>query len=249
MSIFKRIRDITLATINDLIDRSEDPVKMLNQYIRDMEDEIAEAEVAVAKQIAVEKKLLHQYEEAAEMVQKREEQAMKALAAGNEDLARRALQDKKVHASKAEEFKVHYENAKSNAEQLRARLKEMKEELEKMKNRRETLVARAETAKAQKKVNEAMSGIGKNSASKGFERMQEKVLQLEAEAKASMELSLDDRSLDDELSALDQSDIDLELAQLKAKLAEAGSNTSGSAEANVADNNEAGNGSESAQEK
>jgi phage shock protein A len=55
MSIFKRIRDITLATINDLIDRSEDPVKMLNQYIRDMEDEIAEAEVAVAKQIAVEK--------------------------------------------------------------------------------------------------------------------------------------------------------------------------------------------------
>lgn len=230
MSLFKRIRDITLATINDLIDRSEDPVKMLNQYIRDMEDDIAEAEVAVAKQIAVEKKLLHQYEESAEMAQKREEQAMKALAAGNEDLARRALQDKKVHEEKAKEFKVHYENAKSNADQLRARLREMKDEFEKMKNRRETLVARAESAKAQKKVNETMSGFGKDSASKGFERMQEKVMQLEAEAKASLELRAEDHSLDDELSALDQSDIELELEALKAKLAANASGESGGQE-------------------
>jgi phage shock protein A len=92
MSIFKRIRDISAAAINDMIDKAEDPVKMLNQYLRDMEDDISDAEISVAKQIAIEKKFKHQYEEAQEMVDKRGEQAVKAMESENEDLARRALQ-------------------------------------------------------------------------------------------------------------------------------------------------------------
>ena len=70
---------------------------MLNQFIRDMEEDIRDAESAVAKQIAIEKKFKQQYEEAEEMVNKREEQAMQALEQENEDLARRALEDKKEH--------------------------------------------------------------------------------------------------------------------------------------------------------
>lgn len=97
MGIFKRLRDLTMASINDLLDKAEDPVKMLNQFLRDMGEDIKEAEMAVAKQIAVEKRFKQQYEEAEEMVTKREEQALKALEAGNEDLARRVLQDKKEH--------------------------------------------------------------------------------------------------------------------------------------------------------
>ncbi|WP_128895165.1 PspA/IM30 family protein [Longirhabdus pacifica] len=218
MGIFKRIRDISSAAINDVIDKAEDPVKMVSQYIRDMEDDIAEAEIAVAKQIAVEKKLKHQAEEAQEMVDKRMEQAKKALASGNEDLARRALEDKKEHEQKAEDFRTQYENAKSNADNLRAQLKEMKDEFEKMKNRKDTLVARAETAKAQKKINQTMSGFGKGSGVKGFDRMNDKVMQMEAEAEASGELKKSNRSLDDELDALGSSDVDDELAALKAEL-------------------------------
>jgi phage shock protein A len=85
MSIFKRIRDISSATINDLIDKAEDPVKMLSQYLRDMEKDIADAEVGVAKQISIEKRFKQQYDEAKEMVEKRAEQAVKALEAGNEN--------------------------------------------------------------------------------------------------------------------------------------------------------------------
>lgn len=218
MSIFKRIRDVSMAAIHDLIDKAEDPVKMLNQYLRDMEDDIAEAEIGVAKQIAIEKKFRHQLEEAQEMVEKRSEQAMKALESGNEDLARRALQDKKEHQAKVEDFKVQYENAKSNADQLRSQLSEMKSEYEKMKNKKDTLVARAEAAKAQKQINQAMSGFGKDSSAKGFERMSEKVLQMEAEAEASRELRGSSQSLDDELAALDN-DVEDELAALKAQLA------------------------------
>ncbi|MFD7524251.1 PspA/IM30 family protein [Paenibacillus chitinolyticus] len=221
MGIFKRLRDLTMASMNDLLDKAEDPVKMLNQFLRDMEQDIQEAEVAVAKQIAIEKKFKQQYEEAEEMVGKRTEQAMKALEQGNEDLARRALEDKKEHQTRFDEMKRQYDIAKTNADQLRNQLSDMKDEFSKMKNKKDLLIARAEAAKAQKHINQAMSGFGTDNAAKGFDRMSEKVLQLEAEAQASGELRSKGKSLDDELDQLGKSDgVDDELAAMKAKLAE-----------------------------
>ncbi|KEQ23699.1 PspA/IM30 family protein [Paenibacillus tyrfis] len=220
MGIFKRLRDMTMASINDLLDKAEDPVKMLNQFLRDMEEDILEAESAVAKQIAIEKKFKQQYEEAQEMVQKREEQALKALESGNEDLARRALQDKKEHQLRFDEMKQQYDTAKANADRLRNQLSEMKDEFSKMKNKKDILVARAEAAKAQKQINQAMTGFGTDNAAKGFDRMSQKVMQLEAEAEASNELHSKGKSLDDEFEALSKSDgVDDELAALRAKLA------------------------------
>jgi phage shock protein A len=220
MGIFKRLRDLTMASINDLLDKSEDPVKMLNQFLRDMEEDIQEAEVAVAKQIAIEKKFKQQYEEAEEMLTKRGEQAMKALEQGNEELARKALQDKKEHQERYDTFKGQFDIAKKNADQLRGQLNEMKDEFSKMKNKKDLLIARAESAKAQKSINQAMSGFGTDNAAKGFDRMTEKVLQMEAEAEASGELRSSSRSLDDELAQLDKSDgVDDELAAMKAQLA------------------------------
>jgi phage shock protein A len=221
MGIFKRLRDLTAASINDLLDKAEDPVKMLNQFLRDMEEDIMEAESAVAKQIAVEKKFKLQVEEAQEMVTKRQEQALKALEQNNEDLARRALEDKKEHQIRFDEMSKQHVIAKTNADQLRSQLNEMKDEFNKMKNKKDLLVARAESAKAQKTINQAMSGFGTDNAAKGFDRMSEKVLQMEAEAQASGELRSSNRSLDDELDKLGGgSAVDDELAALKAKIAE-----------------------------
>lgn len=218
MGLFKRLRDLTVASINDLLDRAEDPVKMLNQFLRDMEQDIVEAEAAVAKQIAVEKKFKIQYEEAGEMVQKREAQALKALEQNNEDLARRALQDKKEHQTRYEEMQKQYGIAKENADKLRSQLSEMKDEYGKMKNKRDLLVARAEAAKAQKTINRAMSGFNSDGASKGFDRMSERVLQMEAEAQASGEFANSSRSLDKELETLGDAGIEDELAAMKARL-------------------------------
>lgn len=133
-------------------------------------------------------------------------------------MARRALQDKKEHESRAHYLKVHYGDAKANADSLRDRLRKMKDEFANMQNRKDVLVARAETAKAQKQINQAMSGFGKKSAKNDFDRMSEKILQLEAEAETSKELKRRDPSLDDELNALGNDGVEDELTVLKAKL-------------------------------
>lgn len=95
MSIFKRLRDLTMSNINAIIDKAEDPIKMTDQYIRDMQEDLEDAEKAVAQQIAIEKKFKQLFEEQEALVKKREEQAHTAARAQNLDLARRALEEKK----------------------------------------------------------------------------------------------------------------------------------------------------------
>lgn len=221
MGLFKRVGDNIRANLNAMLDKAEDPVKMLEQYLRDMEDDIAEAEASVAKQIVVVKRFESSYKNAQEMVEKRTSQAMQALEQNREDLARKALEDKKIHTSKAADYKVQFEQAREVADSLKKQLQDMKDEFEKMNVKKTALVARAEAAKAQKGINKTMSGFGKDTARRGFERMEEKVLEREAEAAASLELS-SNNSLDQELAELNNgaSEIEEELARLKANLPE-----------------------------
>jgi phage shock protein A len=219
MALFKRVRDITAANVNDLLDRAEDPVKMINQFVRDMETDINEAEVSVAKQIAMEKRFEEQKNEAAALVAKRQEQAEKALEIGNEELARKALQDKKDQQAKLDLYTSEYEKAKELADELRKKLDDMKDQFNKMKAKREMLIARADAAKVQTQINHAMGNFTTDSASRGFSRMEEKVSQMEAQAEASGELSGSSKSLDDDFKQLGDSEVDDELAALKAKVA------------------------------
>ncbi|MGY4690884.1 PspA/IM30 family protein [Salibacterium sp. K-3] len=220
MSIFKRLKDVTLSNMNALLDRAEDPEKLLDQYLLDMEKDMKEAETNVAQQISIEKKFKKQLDDAVEMRDKRQEQAEKALEKGDEDLARRALEDKNKHQEKVDELTSTHENAKQSSQQLRDQLQDMKDEYEKMKAKKETLKARASSAKAQQKINESMSSFGSENASAGFDRMSEKVDELEARAETSKEMRDDSSSLDDELDELDKNDVDDELEAMKAKMKE-----------------------------
>ncbi|MDQ0231391.1 PspA/IM30 family protein [Metabacillus malikii] len=216
---FKRVKTVVDSELNALLDKAEDPVKMLEQFMRDMESDIRDAESAVAKQIANEKMLQKKYEDAQKMVDKRDEQALKAVEAGNDDLARRALEDKKLHSQTAETLKESYERAKLDSAAVRKKLDEMKAEYYQMKLKKDSLKARAESAKARTKMNRTLSGIGTDDSKRGFERMEEKVLQFEAEAETSEDIRSSNRSLDDEFETLDKtSAVDDELAALKRKL-------------------------------
>lgn len=215
MSIFKRLRDLTMSNINALIDKAEDPIKLTDQYIRDMQEDLEDAEKAVAAQIAIEKRFKGLYEEQEALVERRTQQAHQAAQAQNVELARRALEEKKAAEAKMAEYKVSYDQNKASADNLRLKLDEMRKQLTEMKNKRETLVARYNAAKAQNEINKAMSGFGSDSAAGGMKRMEEKMLQMEAQAEASNEMSSKGQSLDDEFETLSKdAAVEAELAEL-----------------------------------
>lgn len=202
MSLFKRLRDVTMSNLNALIDKAEDPVKLTDQYLRDMQEDLEDAEKAVAQQIAIEKRFKMQLEEQEALVNKRQEQATLAVEAGNLELARRALEEKKAAEQKVAEFKIGYDQNHAAANNLRMKLEEMRKQYTEMKNKRETLIARYNSAKAQTEINRAMAGFNSDTAMAGLKRMEDKMLQMEAQADASNELNAPGRSLDDEFAKL-----------------------------------------------
>ncbi|MBU9721221.1 MULTISPECIES: PspA/IM30 family protein [Bacillaceae] len=217
---FNRVRTIVSSELNSLLSKAEDPSKMLDQYIIDMEKDIADVQSSVAQQIANERVLKSKLEDATEQVAKREEQALRALQSGDEDLARRVLEDKNKLQANANSLQVAHEEALKLSEELKEKLTEMREELNEMKMKKDSLKARSESAKAREKVNKTLSGMG-NGAKSGFERMEEKVILNEAQADSSEELRSMNKSLDDELAVFDKnSAVDSELAALKAKLSQ-----------------------------
>ncbi|MNC42251.1 hypothetical protein D3C75_910600 [compost metagenome] len=188
---------------------------MTDQYIRDMTEDLEDAEKAVAAQIAIEKKFKQLYEEQEALVNKRTQQAHAAAQAGNVDLARRALEEKNAAEAKLVEYKASFDQNKASADNLRGKLEEMRKQLTQMKNKRETLVARYNAAKAQTEINKAMSGFSSDSASAGLKRMEDKMLQAEAQAEASNEMSSGNKSLDDEFEKLNKDQaVEDELAAL-----------------------------------
>lgn len=215
MSVFKRLRDLTMSNVYALIEKAEDPIKMTDQYLRDMQQDLEDAEKSVAAQIALEKKFKALYEEQEALVKRREEQAHTAVQAGNLDLARRALEEKKNTEQKAREYKASYEQNKAAADNLRLKLEEMRKQVTELKNKRETLVARVNAARAQKNIHKAMSGFDSSTALSGLKRMEEKALQLEAEAEASGEVYKKEKSLDEEFVHLGRDkEIEDELARI-----------------------------------
>lgn len=214
---FRRIKTVVGSELNAMLDKAEDPVKMLDQFMRDMEEDIQEAEGAVAKQIANEKMLKRKANDAQILMEKRQKQAEQAVEAGNDDLARRALEDKADNEKQLEVLHESWTSAKSDSDEIREKLDEMKKEYNQMKLRKDSLKTRAETAQTKTKMNRAMSNIGSDESRQGFERMEEKVLEFEAEAETTEDLSQAARTLDDEFESLETNKVDEELAELKKK--------------------------------
>jgi phage shock protein A len=171
MGIFSRLATLIKSNLNDLISKSEDPEKMLNQIVLDMNTQLVEAKKQVASSIADEKRLAKQYEQEAANAAEWERRAMMALRAGNEELAKEALARKKEHDQLAQTFKDQWQKQKQSVESLKKALRMLNDKIEEAKRKKNVLLARKKRAEAQKAIQETMHGLKDASAFETFDRL------------------------------------------------------------------------------
>ena len=222
MGIFSRIGTLFKSNINDAISKAEDPEKMLNQVVLDMQNQLVEAKKQVAVSIADQKRLEKQRDEQADLGQEWERKAMLAVRASDENLAREALKRKAEHEGQHAEFGKQAQLQKDAVDKLKDQLRMLNDKIEEAKRKKNILIARQKRAEAQQTIQSTMSGLSDTGAFDTFERMSQKVEQIEAEAEAHTELGqeLTGDSLQQKFKALEagSSGTDDALAELKAKM-------------------------------
>ncbi len=189
MGLFQRITDVLRSNINDLISRAEDPEKMLNAAIEEMQRQILEAKSRVAMSIADEKRLAKQYDSERNKVEDWEKKAMAAVRANRDDLAREALGRKREHAVASEQYEAQLDNQRIAVDELKRALNALTLKLEETRRKRTLLLARAKRAEAQKHLASTLTATSDNSAAERLERLEARVEQVEAEAEATWEVA------------------------------------------------------------
>ncbi len=188
MGIFARLAALIKSNLNDLINRSEDPEKMLNQIVLDMNQQLMEAKGQVAASIADEKRLVKLVEQEASNAAEWERRAMLAIRANDDSLAKEALARKKEHETLAASYQEQWQKQKTAVDQLKLALRALNSKIEEAKRKKNLLIARKKRAEAQQKIQETLSGLREASAFDTFDRMAEKIDRMEAEAEAQAEL-------------------------------------------------------------
>ena len=189
MGIFARLGSLIKSNLNDVISRAEDPEKMLNQVLLDMQQQLVEAKKSVAVAIADEKKLQKQYNVESDKAKEWERKAMMAVRAGDDALARQALMRKQEHETIAGQYEQQWVAQKQAVEKLKDALRLLNNKIEEAKRKKNILVARKKRAEAQQQIASTMQGLGDTSAFDTFDRMSDRINLLEAEAEAGAELS------------------------------------------------------------
>lgn len=216
--IFYRMADIVKANVNDLITRAEDPEKMIRQMILEMEEAVNKATASVGTAVANEKRLERQYLEKQDQIEAWQKKAEMAVEAGEDDLARRALERKAANQEATHDLEVALEESRKTSSQLKQQLTQLKAKLDEARTRQGTLIARRRAAEARKQIARGLSGVGEDAFS-SFERFRQRIETEEAEAEAHQEMASADPSLEEEFSKLERkSTVEDELSALKKKM-------------------------------
>jgi phage shock protein A len=221
MGIFSRLGTLIKSNLNDLISKAEDPQKMLNQIVLEMQNQLVEAKKQVAVSIADEKRLKKQWDEHVELSKEWERKAMLAVRQGEDGLAKEALLRKSEHDNMQGEFSKQWQLQKDAVEKLKDQLRTLNDKIEEAKRKKNILIARQKRAEAQKAIQDTMRGLSDSSAFDTFDRMSQKVDQIEAESEASVELGgeLAGDTLQQKFKKLEAGGgSDMALAELKAKM-------------------------------
>ena len=225
MGIMTRFKDIMAANFNALLDRAEDPEKMIDQYLRNLEQDFAKVKAETASIMAEEKSAKRKLDECDEEIARMTEYAKKAVAAGNDGEAKQFLTRKAELTEKRTVLEQNYTLACDNSAKMRQMHDKLAGDIASLKSKRDMLKAKVKVAETQKKINQMGSGIadaGNNMAA--FDRMEDKVNKMLDEANAMSELnaSSEGNSIEELAKKYDaqsgNSAVDDELAALKAEM-------------------------------
>ena len=216
MGIFSRFTDIINSNINNLLDKAEDPAKMVRLIIQEMEDTLVEVRSSSAKTLADKKELSRQVNRLEKDAQQWQEKAVLALSKDREDLARAALMEKKKSSESAQALLDELTHTDEHIRKLQDEITQLQDKLSDAKSRQKAIVIREKSASSRLKVKENIHSTRVNDALNRFDHYERKVDDIEAEVDS---YDLGSKSLADEIAELETDEmVDDELAQLKAKM-------------------------------
>lgn len=225
MSIVKRVRDITVATLNERLEKAEDPVRLIDQFLWSTREDIIQAEKLYQQYAGHSNHLKAQWLQAEQQMERREHQAMTALKAGEEQMARLALHEKASCEERAAQYRELYEQSRQNTMELEDQLRQMRSEYQTVYDKREYYSARMESLRLQQRMNSRYnSGFGGQGVQPGsaFRRMEDRISDMEHEAKSLRDIRRMGQEFVVEAGHTVQSVIERELAELKRKLEKEG---------------------------
>ncbi len=222
MGILTRFKDIMASNINALLDKCEDPEKMIDQYLRNAESDLGKVKAETASVMAEETRSKRALDECNEEITKMQKYAMKAVEAGNDNDARQFLTKKKQLEEKKTALQQAYDLAAANASRMRQMHDKLVSDINDLNSRRDAMKAKLAVAKTQEKMNKMTSKMGNAGSSiADFDKLEAKIDKRLDEANAMAELNQSGDSIEDLAQKYDQSpssDVDDELAALKASM-------------------------------
>lgn len=217
MSLLSRVRDLVSANLNSMLDKAEDPEKMVNEYMRQLQEQLYEAKNAVASAMADETKLHNKmvtFQTEADQWQSKAEAAVRA---NDDELAKAALLRKANAQKMADTYKQQYELQDEQVEQLQGALVQLESRIAEAKAKKELIIAKKNRAETQEAIQRTARGLGNTNAMDKLSQMEERVDDRLAQSDAMAKLEGD--SLEARFADLEKNTVvEDELAALKAKL-------------------------------
>ncbi|AFZ14666.1 phage shock protein A (PspA) family protein [Crinalium epipsammum PCC 9333] len=217
MGLIDRIFRVIRANINSLVSQTEDPEKILEQAVSEMQDNLIQLRQAVAGAIATQKRTERQSRQNQSTAEEWYRRAQLALQQNQEELARQALTKRKSYQETAEALQAQLEQQSSIVTRLKQDMRTLESKISEAKTKKDMYIARARSAEATQRLNEMLGNVTTGNTLGAFERMEEKVIQLEAQSEAIASLGTADLEKKF-LTIEDTDDIDTELASMKAQI-------------------------------
>lgn len=219
MAIFERIGDLIKSNVNDLIDKAEEPQKMVKQVIIDMEEELRKTTTALGQVMGSKTTMEKQLNESKEESKKWEMRAKAALESGNEELAKEALNSKVKVDNNVKEYETMVQKMEEQIVKIKEQVEEIKRKLEEARARQSVLIARDKMADTNKQMATTLGNLDSKSAIAKMDKMEKKIEQKEAEAEAFEEIANGTSKLDNSFDEIEtNAKIDSELERLKEEL-------------------------------